>query len=261
MPNPPSKSAKRKMITPFPSSRRAAVCLTTLACLAGLAAFSPARAEVPSNQTNSVVPNDPFGITLTGYNTTEPQYDIGLIQSGLSPVFNSGTPQTFANSALGGQTLTVTTTQTGTATNFVDTITITVPTNFVPAGTVDNNNMIINGIVFSIGTLYGGTSTLDFNTSLVGARYSGSAQGTMLVNTSLAGVQNPQVTNNNMSLSNQEGIYSFQANGTTPRDISAFGINQFQFTIAVPEPSTYATVLLGVAGLCWLTVARRRARA
>ena len=251
------------LLSSFLHPRCAAAHVTALVGLAGLATFSSAQAFVPSVETDGVITGDTFSIEMVGYNTTATASNIYIIQTNLNPTF--GTTQTFANDALGGQTLTVTSSQTGTTTNFVDTITISVPTNFVPAGTTDNAGNIINGIVFSIGSYNiptGGTANpLDFNTSLTSAKYSGSVQGTMTVSTSLAGSQNPVLTNNNMSLSNEEGIQTFVTGTTTPRDISTNGINQFTFTVSVPEPSTYATVLLGAAGLCWLTVARRRARA
>ena len=251
------------LLTSFVHPRRVATHVTALVGLAGLAAFSSAQAVVPSVEPDGVIPSDTFSIEMIGYNTNAATSDIYIIQTNLTPTF--GTTQTFANDALGGQTLTVTSSQTGTATNFVDTITVSVPTNFVPAGTTDNANNIINGIVFSIGSYLipsGGTANpLDFNTSLVGAKYSGSVSGTMTVSTSLSGAQNPLVTNNNTSLSNEEGIQTYVTGTTTPRDISTNGINSFTFTVSVPEPSTYATVLLGAVGLCWLTVKRRRARA
>ena len=157
--------------------------------------------------------------------------------------------------------MTVTSSQTGSGNNFTATITISVPTNFIPAGTLDNNGNVVNALVFSIGNYYiptGGTAnTLDFNTSLLGAKYSGSVTGSNLGTISLATGQNPIVTNGNLSLSNAESAMSTPT--TTP--ISTYGINSFTFTITVPEPSTYAMVLLGAAGLCWLTVVRRRARA
>ena len=246
------------LLSPLLHARRFAVHLTALVGVAGLVAFSSAQASVRSIETDGAVAGDPFGIVLIGYNTTDPADNIGLIVPGLSPTF--GGTQTFTGDALGGQTLTVTSSQTGTGANFLDTITISVPTNFVPAGTTDGAGNVINGVVFAIGTLYGGTSTLDFDTSLAGATFSGYTSGTFLATTSLAGVQNPELTNNDMSLSNQEGVFSFVGNTTTPLDISAYAINEFTFTISVPEPSTYAAVLLGAARLCWLTVVRRRAR-
>ena len=53
---------------------------------------------------------------------------------------------------------------------FTDTIRISVPSTFIPAGTVDNNGNVINALEFSIGDFNipnGGTAnTLDYTTAI-----------------------------------------------------------------------------------------------
>ncbi len=247
------------MISLFPlfssRTRGGAVFITALL---GLAAAPMARATLFEFEPSTIVPNDTFSIELVAYNTTTPSGDIYAIQPGLTPTF--GTTQTFANDALGGQTLTVTSMESTSAGITTDTIAIGVPTNFIPAGTTDNNGNVINALEFSIGNYLGGTNTLDFSTALTAPVSTGAVVFKLNgLTTAAALTQNPILSNGNKSYSDEEAVQS--ASTTTP--ISGSNITSFSITLtyAVPEPSTIATVVLGAAGLLWLAIRRRSARA
>jgi PEP-CTERM motif len=198
-----------------------------------------------------VVVGSTFDIAVTGFNSGQ---TAGIFLA--TPVdLPFGTTQTFNNSALGGQVLTVSSSEVVGATNITDTITISVPTNFIPAGTVSTGTTPVQVAFAELGGGNAGTDLLKFqtplpagyanNTSLV---YSG---GTLSLGNQATG--NDQLSNGNMSLSSAAGV---SAGGT---DLSGFDINEFQFQIvypipAVPEPSSL--VLLGVGGL--IPMLRRR---
>ena len=218
---------------------------------------------MPSVAPSTVVAGDTFTIELEGYNSTDPSGNFYAIQPDLTPTF--GMTQTFPGDAANGQTLTVTSGETQSGNTFTDTITISVPNSFIPVGTKDSNGNITDSLEFSIGNynvLTGTGDTLDYTSALTGAVITGSAKYTLNGNPGTLPVpsnrQNPMYTNGNMSLSDLESV-----NTPNKTDIGAYAPNNFTLKIvySVPEPSTYATVLLGAAGLCWLTAVRRRVRA
>ena len=212
-----------------------------------------------------VTTGDTFGIQIIGYNSANPGGNFYAIANNLTPTF--GTTQTFANSAANGQTVTVFSSETINNGTVTDTIRVSVPNTFIPAGTLDNNGRVVNSLSFGIGSYYlpaGGTANpLDFTLPLTpGSTTLTGTLGYTLNGTpgSLGLAQNPIYTNGNRSLSNAEA-------GTTPdsSDIGVYNPNTFTLTItypvAVPEPSTYVLLVLGAGALVGFAVRRRQANA
>jgi hypothetical protein len=162
--------------------------------------------------------------------------------------------------------LTVTSSETIGATNVTDTITISVPTNFAPAGTtVGNPAGVVATMEADLGGYNAGTDTLDFafpEPTLATAANGGTGTGVTGSLTYSGGTLtlSPQgnvvLSNGNMSLEDAEGV---QAGGS---DLAAFNINSFTFTFsypvtAVPEPTSMALVgMFASAGCLW----RRRSK-
>ena len=100
--------------------------------------------------------------------------------SPITATFNGlGTPgaQTFSGYTVDGQVVTVTTTQTISGGNITDSISLSVPSNFIPAGTTTNTGAVINDIELDMGFNNAGTNTLDFTPAITGTpSYAYSAQ-------------------------------------------------------------------------------------
>ncbi len=251
------------MIISLPTSlvhpRRVATQITALIGLVGLAAFSSVQAAVPSLETNGVVANDTFSIEVVGYNTANPGANIYLIYPLVTPAF--GTTQNYANDALGGQTLTVISNESTAGGITTDFISLSVPTNFVPAGTLDNAGNTLNAIQFAFGNYFipaGYTGNpLDLSTAAAGPNATQAVvfkiSGVTVSSSALATVT---PSNGNTALS------AFGQTTTAGTDISNNQVTGLSFTItyaAVPEPSTVGAMLLGAAGLIGFMVVRRRA--
>ncbi|MEP6955729.1 MAG: PEP-CTERM sorting domain-containing protein [Chthoniobacterales bacterium] len=194
-----------------------------------------------------VVPADTFNIAIVGQNTVA-----AFLVSPLTATF--GITQMFPGAGMGGQTVTVTSSESFSGANTIDTITISVPTNFVPAGTTIGGNPV-TAVFLNLGGFNAGTNTLDFATPVVGPTYTGSIQfsgGTF----ALDATTNTVLTNGGMSLRTAEGV-------NAGPDASAFAIRSFTFTATyatVPEPSSFALGAFGaVALLLRKKLFRRRA--
>ena len=150
----------------------------------------------------------------------------------------------------------LTSTESVTATTTTDTISISVPTNFAPAGTESANGGTPTRVEFELGDGNAGSNTLDFLTPLYSPTYIGT--GTYGNQTSTFDPTG-QVTlsNNDTSLSVYEGLY------TENRDnIDAYNVRAFSFSVTyanVPEPSTWALLGLGAVGVGVVALRRRRA--
>jgi hypothetical protein len=187
-----------------------------------------------------VVPADTFNIAIVGFNSVNSG---AYLVSPLTGTF--GLTQTFPGAGLGGQTVTVTSSETFNGLNTVDTVTISVPTNFIPTGTTIGGTPVTL-LEMDLGGYNAGTDTLDFLTPVVGATYTGSllySGGTL----TLSPAANTVLTNNNMSLYTAEGVNAGGSN------LSPFAIRSFTFTATyptvVPEPSTFALGAFGIGAL------------
>ena len=238
-------------------TRSGLLCLTTLVGLTAFAA-TPSAHAVTTIEPASVVPGDTFSFEVLGYNTNNPGENIYLTNQFLMPTF--GTTAAYLNSALNGQTLVVNSNQYVNGSTTTDYISLNVPTNFVPAGTKDNAGNTLNAIQFSLGIGFGGTNPLDVNPAISAYTATGSVTfNTFGVNVSSGVPLNSTLSNGNQSFSTFGTVFA------TPltADISNNQVTAFSFTLtytSVPEPSTYAAVALGVAGL-FLVMRRRGARA
>ena len=196
-----------------------------------------------------VVPLDTFNIAVVGFNAAQAG---AFIVAPLTATF--GMTQTFPGAGLGGQTVTVTSSESFSGGNTIDTITISVPTNFLPAGTTIGGTPV-TVLEMDLGGFNAGTNTLDFLTPVTGGAFTGSmlfSGGTFTLTPTV------QLTNGNMSLAAAEGV---NAGGG---DLSPFAIRSFTFTATyatVPEPSSVGLGAAGVIALLLLrNVFRRRAR-
>lgn len=240
-------------------ARRGVLCSVASLGLVGLAAVSSVQAV--SLEPANVVPNDTFSLEIIGYNTSYPEQNIYLTQANLLPAF--GTNNSYTNAALGGQTLSVASFEYVNAGVVNDLINISVPNNFVPAGTVDRGGHVLDAIQFGIGNFFAvNPDPLDFNQPLTSYTVQGSISFRYLgANASGVVPMTTTLGNGNQSLTTFGAVFA------TPQgtgDISANQVNSFTLLItypaaAVPEPSTHTAVALGVAGL-FLVLRRRRAR-
>ena len=240
----------------LPSSFRARLGAACTVALLGLAILPSARATSTPFEPGTVAAGDTFSIEAVGFNTANPANDIYIFATNLNPTF--GTTTGYANDALAGQTLTVSSsefTSNGTTTDFIS---VSVPSNFVPAGTTDNGGQPLNAIQFSFGNYLGGTNPLDFSLALT--TYNVATAATFNFNgttTSVPGGSTSTLSNGGKSLS------AFgQVMATAPTtDISNNDVTALSFTItyaAVPEPTTTGAVLLGAGSLLGLAIYRRR---
>lgn len=243
-------TSSQKMITQNPSTlftRLAALAATFCFAFATASAVTP-RANLVNNDqpiqvfapgSDIVAPLDTFNIAVVGFNAAS----VGaFIVSPLTATF--GMTMTFPGAGLGGQTVTVTSSESFSGPNTIDTVTISVPTNFLPAGTVIGGTPVTT-LEMDLGGYNAGVNTLDFATPITGATYTGSmlySGGTFALNPG----PNTVLTNSDMSLKTAEGV---NAGGG---DLSPFAIRSFTFTATyatVPEPSSIALGALGTIAL------------
>jgi hypothetical protein len=172
----------------------------------------------------------------------------------VDPVF--GTTQTFTGDALGGQNLTVSSSETIGAITTTDIITISVPTNFDPSGTtVGSPPSAVLDMETDLGGYNAGADPLDFSSPLVNLSvigfmtYSG---GTFPLNPGV----NDILSNGNESLATAETV------GALGQPLSGAAISSFTFEISydnpvstTPEPGTLS--LVGTAAAGFLTLRRR----
>jgi hypothetical protein len=220
----------------------------------------------------TVITGDTFSIAVVGFNGTTSTAAGAYLTTPTTfdPAF--GAISTYPGDALGGQTLTISSTETVGAVNTVDTITVSVPTNFAPTGTkigtryvaaIDLNIGGYNAFVPGSTTAY---DTLDFNQAPLTPVGTGSiiyGAGTVFPLT-----PTDTFTNGGTSLEMAEGVND----GTGASQSSSIeGINvttiSFSLTypndipVLVPEPSSKG--IMGFAGLVFGSAAlffrRRRA--
>lgn len=213
-------------------------------------------ANPAGGQPNAVAPGDTFSIVLGGFNTgTDPNRTSGIfLTAPLTATF--GQTQTFANSALNGQTVTVSSFETVSGGRTTDTITIGVPLNFVPVSTVDASGNVISRIELQMGQFSAGNNPLNFAQPIAGPAFS----GTVLFG-SPAAPQTGQppvdgtVGNGGLTFAALEGVQT-----SDNSDISGLQVRQFSLSVSyVPEPSSVVlSALGGVAVLLGASKFRRR---
>jgi hypothetical protein len=232
-----------------------AIATASLACLFSFAsarAASPVSTGNPVTIPTVVVPNDTFDIDVVGFD----QLGDGVYLAGpFSATF--GSTQTFPGAGPNGQTVTVTSSENIGPSTTTDTVTISVPSDFIPSGFTINGNPVTE-IEMDLGNSNAGNDTLDFVLPITGATYSGSLHyvgGT--VDLSSSAQANTVLTNNNMSL---ETALAASAGGG---NLAGIDINSFTFmvmypTVEVPEPATIGMLFLGAAILGGILFLRRR---
>ena len=229
--------------------------LFTIAAAATLLAGSP-NAKAVNLSLNAVTPLDTFSFDIIAYSTSTTAG--GAAYAVVPQTVTFGATTTFTGVGLGGYNVTVTSSETTSGTNTVDTINVSTPTNFVPAGYALSSGSVFNGVQLDIGDANAGANTVDLLTSLTTYTGTGTAiYGT--ANTAFTLIPGTTLSNNNQSVAAVEGI-NYSATTTA---ISGLAVHGFTYTItyptvsAVPEPSTWATMGLGlVAGA--VVIRRRR---
>ena len=194
----------------------------------------------------AVTPLDTFNVAAVGFNSNGSG---AFLTAKLDPTF--GLTQTFANSALGGQSVTVTSSESIGLSTTTDTITFGVPTNFIPAGTTFNG-LPITTLEFDVGGFNAGTDPLNFIAPIDPSTLT--LSGSILYGTNSTIPLTPGDTlfagNSAIALST-----SINAGGG---DLSGFAIRSVTFTATyattVPEPTTVAGLVIGGVAL----LARRR---
>ncbi|HEY0369930.1 MAG TPA: hypothetical protein VGC85_10055 [Chthoniobacterales bacterium] len=211
----------------------------------GFASFASYLLFAASNQAG-VVPNDTFNTAIIGANAAN---QAGFLAGPFTPTF--GTTLTVANGGLAGQTATITSSETNIAGFTTDSITISVPTNFDPAGTTIGGTAVTQMFMF-IASL-AGANTLDFTNPVTSAVFTGSV---IYAGGTLALVPTVTFTNGGLSVSMNEGV---QAGGS---DLAPFAIRSFTFNARyatpVAAPDAGGTLLLLVSSVGLLVLVRRR---
>ena len=130
---------------------------------------------------------------------------------------------------------------------------ISVPTNFLPAGT-NIGGMAVTTLLMQFGGFNAGTNTLDFQNPLIAAMFSGTV--TFGANQMLALSPTTQLSNGNRSLAASEGVAAGGA------DLSPFAVRGFsfsaQFAAPVAAPETGETYLLLGGTVAVLLLLRQR---
>ncbi len=196
-----------------------------------------------------MIPGSTFSICVVGFSTSNG----GSYLTAPVTVPVGGT-YTYSGDALGGQVLTVTSSEVDNGTTTTDTFTISVPSNFCPTGTtVGSPASPCTDMEADIGGYNAGADPVSFSSNVSfgvvtgGMMYSG---GPFALNPAA----NDQFTNGGMSWATAEGLNAGGAN------LSQFAINQFNFSIQypaspVPEPTSVGLLVsLTVAAL----IMRRR---
>ena len=204
---------------------------------------------------NVVTPGDTFSLALTGFNNST---NSGIFLSAtVSPTF--GTTTAYTGAALGGQTLTVASTETIGATVTTDTVVVSVPTNFIPTGTTFNtsavNNQTVNFIELDLGLGNGGTNPINFLLPIDPT--TNTSSGSLLFNGTSTLALRPGLTFGTGGTS----VSAFEAVSNGTGDLAPLALRQFTLTVnyattPVPEPATAGLAATAAAAL--LAGRRRR---
>lgn len=225
----------------------AALCLTGASFQAKGAALSTELDLTPA----AVTTLDPYSIAVLGYNT-DSGFSTGLT-SQLTATF--GATQTYPGAGLGGQDVTVISSETIGATMTTDTFTISVPTNFDPAGTMVGGTDPVTLIEMDIGGYNAGTNPINFAGPISSPTYSGSVLYGTNSTASLNPITGAVLGGGGTTLYSREGV---NAGGA---DLSPYNVRSFTFTVTyanpVPEPATW-TMMLGALGVLALARCARR---
>jgi hypothetical protein len=215
-----------------------ALCIVVgLSCLA---AFGSTLARA------NVVTADPFSISVTGGYGTNSASSHPLTTQ-LNCLF--GSTGTFPSSGFGGQAVTVTSSEMINEFNYiVDTITISVPNSFLPAGTTAPNGEFYKSIHLHIGDADSGNLALNFSSPVDLVQYSDYWLNNVTGDVPFDVQQT--FTEGNTVWTTSSGL---TAGGT---DISAFDFDTFTVVLTyrnAPEPAS-----LSMLALAALPMMRRR---
>jgi hypothetical protein len=201
-----------------------------------------------------VTPGDTFNIAVVGFTNAGSG---AFIIPALDPTF--GTTQTFTGpSYLGGQNVTVTSSETIGLTTTTDTVTISVPTSFDPDLSLGGS--AINQLQVNVGGYNGLTDHIDLllpidPTTLTTASSTtyNAGGGATVYNLGPAG---DTLFNNNSSIALITGVYVGSTGDASNYNFNSFTLSATYATV-VPEPA--AIGLIAVSGIAILGRRRRRA--
>ena len=197
-----------------------------------------------------VAPGDTFDIAVAGFNLTSGIFVVSPIDA------TFGTTATYPNAGLGGATVTISSSETIIGATTTDTITLSVPVNFLPAGTTAGGEPI-DSLVLDIGGSDAGTDTLKLNQAINPATLKTTGFENDIGGT-FALIPLGVTDSTHTQLAGTENV----GTGPTDADESPFGVNSFTMSFsytnpaAVPEPTSL--VLMGLGGVALLAFRNRR---
>ena len=190
-----------------------------------------------------VVPGDTFTFNILGFNAASGN---GYL---LTPTETAtfGATTTFTGAGYDGQDITISSLQTlgvGTTTN---TFTISTPTSFISSTTI--NGLSITGLELDVGAFNASDNAV--NVLLPISSYTATGTALYSTNSTIALTPTTQLLSGNTGYGFVEGVNS----GTTA--ISGLNVRRFTYSItyanavtaAVPEPATWAMMILGMGAV------------
>lgn len=217
---------------------------------------------------DAVLSGSTFDVAVDGYDTTNlgngmgfALNDAGYLIGPFTPTF--GQTLTIPDATSDGETATITSSETIGATTTTDTVTVSVPTRFVPVGTTFSDGDIINEEDLEIG----------FDTSSDGLTFASPVTGgitaTGTANYEVGGLSEQftfsagdvytELDPTDTILAADEGIETFTDDtDETAADLTSYNISSFSFAFTYPNPSVPEPSSGMVGLMIGLSMLRRR---
>lgn len=195
----------------------------------------------------AVIPLDKFDIAVVGFNSSNERTPLTTVEDA-----TFGQTQTYPDAALASQTVTVSSSEVVGPITTRDNITISVPTDFAPAGTLDDGSPI-EAMYIDIGGFFFGTDRLNFVLPINTAAYNPSL--TVLFGTSAKTNINfySAFSDSNAALSTAAFAPS-SGSDASGQNIRSFSATLSYPTTPLPEPAGIGFVLAaGATLLRWRT--------